>query len=193
MFRLGIFQGPLLCDIILSVVNIINHLYKNLSNSIYNIFILQAKWYLQTADVNPETLPTRTLPNANSIHKHFAHKELCPQQSDRVGCLPTIEIFLTTDIFIFYQSINQSFNQSILHLDNYSGYIVLKETNINSTKVALYKVCKLISLAFNSLLIDLHSTASLQYGNNKNTRGGQNLCNEECMYTKKVSRKSNSH
>ena len=85
---------PLMCDIILRE-NIINHLYKNLSNSIYDIFILQAKWYPQTTDVNPGTLP-----NANSIHTHFAHKELCPQQSDRVGCSPTIEIFLTTDIFI---------------------------------------------------------------------------------------------
>ena len=88
-------MGPLLCDIIMRE-NIINHLYKNLSNSIYNIFILQAKWYPQTTDKKPGTLPTRTLPNANSIHRHFAHKELCPQQSDRVGCSPTIEIFLIT-------------------------------------------------------------------------------------------------
>ena len=88
-------MGPLLCDIILRE-NIINHLYKNLSNSIYNIFILQAKLYPQMTDENPGTLQTRTLPNANSIHKHFAHKELCPQQSDMVGCSPTIEIFLTT-------------------------------------------------------------------------------------------------
>ena len=27
----------------------------------------------------------------------------------------------------------------------------------------------------------------------KNTRGGQNLCSEEYMYTKKVLKKSNSH
>ena len=40
MFSLGIFvMGPCLCDIILRE-NMINHLYKNLSNSIYNIFIL---------------------------------------------------------------------------------------------------------------------------------------------------------
>ena len=100
-------MGPLLCDIIM-MENIINHLYNNLSNSIYNLFILQAKWYPQMTDANPGTLPTRTLPNANSIHRHFVHKELCPQQSDRVACSPTIEIFLTIDIFIFYQSINQS-------------------------------------------------------------------------------------
>ena len=49
--RLGIFViGPLLCDIILRE-NIINHLYKNLSNSIYNIFILQAKWYAQKLSI----------------------------------------------------------------------------------------------------------------------------------------------
>ena len=88
-------MGPLLCDIILRK-NIINHLYKKLSNSIYNIFILQAKVYSQTVNANPGTLPTRTLPNANAIHRRFAHKELCPQQSDRVGCSPTIEILLTT-------------------------------------------------------------------------------------------------
>ena len=120
-------MGPLLCDIILRE-NIINHLYKNLSNSIYNIFILQAKWYPKTIDVNPGTLPTRTLPNTKSIHRHFARKELCPQQSDRVGCSPTI--FLTIYTFSFF--INQSINQSInTHLDNYSGHIVLKQTNIN--------------------------------------------------------------
>ena len=57
MFSLGMFvMGPLLCDIILRE-NMINHLYKNLnyknlSNSIYNIFILQAKWYPQTTDTN---------------------------------------------------------------------------------------------------------------------------------------------
>ena len=117
-------MGPLLCDISLRK-NIINHLYKNLSNSIYNIFILQAKWYPQTMDVNPGTLLTRTLPNANSIHRHFAHKELCPQQSDRVGCSATVKIFLTT--LTFSLSINQLINRTILHLDNYSGYSVETE------------------------------------------------------------------
>ena len=129
MFSLGIFvMGPLLCDIILRE-NMINHLYKNLSNSIYNIFILQAKWYPQTNDTN---LPTRTLPNANSIHRHFAHKEICcPLQSDRVGCSPTNQSINRSIDRSIKQSINQPTNQSILHSDNYSGYIVLKEININ--------------------------------------------------------------
>ena len=82
-------------------------------------------------DANPGALPTRTLPNANSINRHFVHKELCPQQSDRVACLPTIEIFLTTETFSFL-SINK-------HLDNYPGYTVLKEININLLKLHYIK------------------------------------------------------
>ena len=122
MFSLGIFVMGL-CDIILRE-NMIKHLYK-LSNSIYTIFTLQAKWYPQMTDTNPGTLPTRTLPNANSIHRHFAHKEICcPQQSDRVGCSDRSDLYQSSQI---NQSTNQPTNQSILHSDNYSGYRVLKE------------------------------------------------------------------
>ena len=80
-------MGPLLCDIIWRE-NMINHLYKNLSNSINNIFILQAKWYPQTTDMN-------------FAHENFAQCKLYPQALCPQGnLLPTIN-----------QSINQSINQ----------------------------------------------------------------------------------
>ena len=78
IFRLGIFYGThLLCDITLKKNS---HLYTNLSNSIQNIFNLQAKLYPQSTNESPGTLPTKTLPNVNYIHRTFAHMELCPQQ-----------------------------------------------------------------------------------------------------------------
>ena len=66
MFSQGIFvMGPLLCDIILRE-NMINHLYKNLNNSIHKIFIMQSKWYPQTTDTN-------------FAHKNFVQCKLYPQ------------------------------------------------------------------------------------------------------------------
>ena len=86
-------MGPLLCDIILRE-NIINHLYKNLSNSIHNIFYFASK--MISLDDRYES---RNLAHKNIAQCKLYPQALCPQQSDRVGFSPTIEIFLTTDIF----------------------------------------------------------------------------------------------
>ena len=69
MFSLGIFvMGPLLCDIILRE-NTINHLYKNLSNSIYNIFYFASKM----------VSPGDSYQSRNYTHKNFAQCKLYPQ------------------------------------------------------------------------------------------------------------------
>ena len=117
---------PLLYDIILRE-NIINHLYKNLSNSIYNIFILKSKIVSADDVCKPK----------NFAHKNFAQCQLYPQELCPQGTLltriftgydvhPQYKFFLPYRHFHFLQinqSLNHSINQSILHLNNNSGYI----------------------------------------------------------------------
>ena len=87
----------------------------------------------------PRTFVHRNFVQCKVYHRTFAHKELCPQQSSQ-SSMSIHSMISSYYIDVFILSI---FN---INLDNYWGHI-------------LYKVYKLISLAFNSELTDLHSIA----------------------------------